>query len=424
MKRISRKERKVYRKMLEVMSKDGVLGTYMSIMKDGKRAIDIMAGELGKRLVEAVFYMEREEKAGPDYDPKVSKLYKWASEPGSVYLGGEKVRVERPRLRDKNGEVSLSSYERLKDPKEFSEELLEKVMAGMAGRRYEETLISTAEHFGVSAGSVSRHIVNATTAQMKEFKERDLSKIEPFAVFMDGISYGESLFMCGLCIDTEGIKHMLGFSEGATENEELSKSFLDDLERRGFKLNEGIIFVIDGGKGMKKALKTRFGKKLILQRCGIHKLRNILGHLAKKYRKEAEKKYWDTLECVKYEDAQKKLKELEKWLREINISAAESLLEGGDELLTLHRLAVPEELMVSLYSTNPIESAYSFVGSRSGKIKRYRGTSMMQRWLATILMKAEKGFRKVRGYKKIKEVVERIKGGMPSELQLPKEQAA
>ena len=197
---------------------------------------------------------------------------------------------------------------------------------------------------------------------------------------MDTINRAGEAFVVALCIDREGRKHVLGFWQGATENHEICESLLSDMDMRGLVLSKGIIWITDGGKGIIKALKDRFGKKLLHQRCTIHKDRNIQSHLAKKYRKEAHRRFKTALEQNSYEDAYQMLKEFERLLRGINESAADSLLEAFEDILTLHRLKVPALLRKSLTSTNPIESMFSTVREREGNIKRYRSSTMSQRW--------------------------------------------
>ncbi len=200
----------------------------------------------------------------------------------------------------------------------------------------------------------------------------------------------------------------LGFWEGATENHDICEELLSDMERRGLALSRKAIWITDGGKGIIKALREKFGKKLIHQRCTMHKDRNIQKHLAKKYRKQAHRRFRVALEQNSYEDARQMLLEMEKWLRGINESAADSLMEAIEEILTLHRLKVPALLRKSLHSTNPIESMFSMVRDAEGNIKRYRNSSMMQRWLASVLLYCEKRFRRVNGYALIPEVIRNI----------------
>ena len=214
--------------------------------------------------------------------------------------------------------------------------------------------------------------------------------------------------MVALGIDDQGRKHALGFWQGATENHEMCEELLADMEERGLVLSKKTLFITDGGKGVIKALKEKFGAKLLHQRCIIHKDRNIQKHLAKKYRKEAHRRFMRALEQNLYEDAKKMLLDFEKWLRAKNESAADSLKEALEEILTVHRLCVPLELAKTLRSTNPIENMFSTVRDCEGNIKRYRGSAMSQRWLASVIFYCEKGFRRIKGYDQIAGLIEAI----------------
>jgi transposase-like protein len=378
------------------------------ILQNGSQALNELSLDLGRQLAEFILYAEREERAGPDYQPRKEGLYKWASEPGSVIIGGQKVSVARPRLRQGDKEVSLKSYEAMHGTEGFSEQLLAQSLAGLSARRYRETVVGAAEAFGVSPSAVSEHLVQATTQKLKEFRERPLGDFAPFAMFLDTIHRGGVAFVVALGLDLSGQKRALGFWEGATENSEVAQELLKDLQERGLKLSAKVLFITDGGKGLAKALKDRYGRKLLVQRCTIHKDRNLQVHLPKKYRKEAHRRLRLALEQNDYKEAEKLLKELEQWLRAINESAADSLLEAFHELLTLHRLKVPALLRKSLHSTNAIESLFSRVRSCEKNIKRYRNSKMAQRWLASVLLYAEKSFRTVKGHEHIKAVLAAI----------------
>ena len=380
----------------------------MQVMVGGKRALDAAMLEIGRLTAETIMYMEREEKAGPDYHPSSPGLQKWASQRGSIYVGDQKIAVERPRLRSREGEVPLRTYEQLKQRGGFSEELLAQVLRGMSARKYEETVTEAGKAFGVSPSSVSRHLVEATSKQLAEFKERRLDDLQLFAMYLDTVHRGGQAFVVALGIDAAGVKIPLGFWEGATENHEICAELLEDLERRGLKLSKRILWVTDGGGGIIKALRDRYGRKLIHQRCTIHKDRNIQRHLPKRYRKEAHRRFQTALEQNSYKDAKKMLKDFELWLREINESAADSLLEALEEILTLHRLKVPALLRKTLHSTNPIESMFSMVRDCEGNIKRYRTSKMRQRWLGAVLLHCERRFKRVKGYASIKAIVAAI----------------
>lgn len=371
--------------------KDQFAMRMLQVIAEGKRAFDSMSMELGKKLAEAILYMDREQVAGPDYAPFNPTLQKWASQGGSVFVADQKIKVQKPRLRGPDGEVALKSYERLKQRGQFSEELLLEVLSGLSGRKYEETVQNTASAFGVSKSSVSRHIVEATAKQLKVFIERDLSDFSPFAMFLDTVHRGGKAFVVALGVSLEGQKKALGFWEGATENSDICTELLADLERRKLQLSPRVIFVTDGGKGVIKALRDKYGKKLIHQRCTIHKDRNLQKHLPKKYRQAAHRRFISALSLATYEDAKAELTKLLKWLRGINESAASSLNEALEELLTLHRLKVPELLRKTLHSTNPIESMFSSVRKCERNVKRYRTSQMAQRWLGSVLLHCEKG---------------------------------
>jgi len=388
----------------------GLRDRMFQIFVRGKTAFDEAMLEIGRMFAETIMSMDREEVAGPEYAPTNPALKKWASQQGSIYLGDQKVRAFHPRIRDvvQGREVHLRSYEKLKEPGGFSEELLQQVLRGMSERKYEETVVAAAGAFGVSPSSISRRIVEITAQKLKEFQERSFSKVDLFACFLDTIHRGGEAFIVALGLDLSGQKHVLGFWEGSSENHDICEALFEDLERRGLKLSKRVLFITDGGSGVIKALKDRFGKKLIHQRCTIHKDRNIQRHLPKRYREEAHRRFRIALEQNSYADARGMLLELEKWLRGKNASAADSLMEALEEILTLHRLKVPTLLRKTLHSTNPIESLFSSVRHCEKNLKRARGSQMLQRWLGSVLLYAEENFKTIKGYGEIQEVVAAI----------------
>ncbi len=382
---------------------------FSEVISRGKKALDETCSELGRMFAETLMIMDREEIAGKDYQPKSQELQKWGFQKGSVYIGKQKTKVSHPRLRSNGKEIPVRLYDRLKDPREFSEEMLANALRGLSGRKYKETVVELANGFGISASSISNRFVEASYAKLKEFREQNLSEFKTFAMFIDTIHRGGAAFTVALGIDTKGKKKALGLWEGATENHEVAKSLLSDLKSRGLKLSKEIIFVTDGGGGIIRAIKDLFGKELLHQRCTVHKDRNIQRHLPKKYRREAHRRFRDAINLKTYEDAKKSLENLKTWLSEINESSARSLDEAKEELLTLHRLKVPELLRTVLHSTNSIESMFSTVRSCEKNIKRYRGSKMSQRWLSSVLLHAESNFRTVKGYNEIPWVIQRIK---------------
>jgi transposase-like protein len=392
-----------------IAGEERMLGTMVRVIHSGKQALDAVMLEMGRMVGESIMLMEREEIAGPDYHPTDPDLQKWAHEDGSIFLGDQKVKVTRPRLRHvTQGELTLQSYARMRAPGAFSEELLEKILRGMSAQQYADTVLHAAGAFGVSPSAVSRKLVDLTATKLKEFQQRSLADYAPFAVFLDTIHRGGEAFLVALGVDLSGEKMALGFWQGSSENHEICEALFRDLERRGLALSKRILFVTDGGSGLLKALRARFGKKLVHQRCAIHKSRNLQRHLPKQDRKAAHHQLKTALEQTSYADARQMLQELEAWLRSKNESAADSLLEAFEELLTLHRLKVPALLRKTLMSTNPIESMFSLVRHSERNIKRTRGSLMLQRWLGTVLLYCEGRFKRVKGYAEIGQVIATI----------------
>lgn len=376
-------------------------------------------------VAESVMLIEREEIAGPDYYPTDPDLQKWAHEEGSLYLGDQKVKVKRPRLRHvEHGEVTLQSYARLRAPGAFSEELLEKILRGVPAQKYTETVLDATQAFGVSPSAVSQKMVSLTAQKLKTFRTRSLAECTPFALFLDTVHRGGEAFLVALGVDLSGEKMALGFWQGSSENHEICEALFRDLERRGLVLSKRILFVTDGGSGLRKALRERFGKKLVHQRCAIHKSRNLQRHLAKPYRNEAHRQLTTALEQTSYVDAKHLLLELEAWLRTKNELAADSLLEAFEELLTVHRLKVPALLRKTLMSTNPIESMFSLVRHSERNIKRTRGSLMLQRWLGTVLLYCEQQFKRVKGFAGIAQVMATIEAEHAGQQSAPTKKAA
>lgn len=379
------------------------------IMVEGKRALDDLYSDMGRMLAESILLIEREERSGPDYYPSNSKLQKWSHEEGSVFIGDQKVKINRPRLRYRGlGEVQSSAYDAMRSQGQFSAELLDKMLHGVSAQKYEETVLNAAKAFGVSPTSVSKKVIEATSAKLHEFQNRSLADFSAFVIFLDTIHEGGEAFINALGVDVLGNKKPLEFWQGSSENHAVCEALFRDLESRGLRLCKRIIFVTDGGSGLIKALRNRFGKKLLHQRCVIHKSRNLQKHLAEKYRKEAHRLLTCALEQNSYDDAKQMLQDLEKWLRSKNESAADSLLEAFEELLTMHRLKVPKLLRKTLMTTNPIESMFSLVRQCQRNIKRSRGSKMLQRWLASALFYCEKQFHRLVGYKDIEQLIKNI----------------
>lgn len=264
--------------------------------------------------------------------------------------------------------------------------------------------------YGTSRSAVSRQMIDATAARLKELCECDLSAFDVRVLLIDGVKVGKALQATVLGIDGEGEKKILGFREGATENSTVVCDLLADLVSRGLKNDpeRALLVVIDGSKALYKAVRQTFGTRVSIQRCQIHKLRNVLDYLPDELRQEYSRKISAAYAMRSHADAERALRSVVRELYKINVSAANSLEEGLEETLTVHRLDVPQTLRRSLRSTNMIESAFSQSRHLMKNVRRWRSSQHSQRWTATVLLEAEKKFRRIRGYKHMPELIEAL----------------
>lgn len=361
-----------------------------------------LAGEAGLLIMKAVMDAEVESLAGPKgkHDPGRSAT-RWTSQQGYVVLAGKKAPVVKPRVRTLEGcEVNLRSYERFQSAPRRQASIYKKLVNGISTRKYEQVIDDFTEGYGISKSAVSRELKKATHGAMQKLCERRIDELGPLAALMiDGKQlYGECV-VTALGVDCKGQKHILGLTQGATENGAVVQQLLDDLVERGLDPAQPMLVVLDGSKALRKAVRKTFGDRLPVQRCQLHKRRNVKELLPKEYQRSADQRIKAAYAMKDYEPAKAQLEKTVEWLEGINPSAAASLREGLEEILTLHRLGVPGELRKSLSSTNLIESALSVASDVAGNIKRWRPGDMRLRWIAAGLLAAEKQFRRVRGYK-------------------------
>jgi len=273
-----------------------------------------------------------------------------------------------------------------------------KVLAGVKMRRYERCLDDLCEGYGVRRSSISRHWKQVSAKALRELAERALGELELAVIVIDGVRFREVCVVVALGVDYKGHKHVLGLYSGATENGATCQGLLDDLVRRGLDPKRQYLFVIDGSKAVRAAIRDTFGTEALVQRCQVHKKRNVKEHLPKCYHRALSLRLSAAWKMSSYADARAELDKTLRWLEDLSPSAAESLREGMEETLTLHRLDVPPSLRRSLSSTNLIESCFSTTRERVRSVKRWRGEAQVMRWAGTMLVEAEKGFRRVQGY--------------------------
>ena len=356
---------------------------------------------LGLLVVEEELQAEVTRLAGVPYS-RQGENQRWGSNPGSVFLGDQKVSIRVPRVRNHKEELELATYRSLQNPQVLSELALSRVLNGLSTRKYERAVTAVPETFGISASSISRQFVAASSQKLKDFLERDLHPFEIVAVIMDGKTFAEESIITALGVTLQGQKLILGFVEAATENASVCRDFLLSLQERGLRARDGILFVVDGAKGLSAAIREVFGKQAWIQRCQWHKRENVVAYLPKSQQSLFRKKLQRAYQQPTYAQAKRRLLTLHKELRLLNQSAANSLLEGLEETLTLHRLGLFEQLGTSFKTTNCIESLHSQVELYTGRVTYWKNSHQRQRWVACAFMEIEKRLRRVKGYRHLK----------------------
>lgn len=373
------------------------------LLKEGMMQVCLKAGI--RDLVE-MMRQEASEIAGPK-GKKIPgrQAHHWGSEVGSMVLGGRKIRIQHPRVRSaENHEIQLQTYSEASNQDLMEEDVLEGMLCGLATRtfgRFEAGREDCPSQYGSSRSAVSRRLIQGTEKRLAQLLARPLSNLRLAALFLDGIGLGEHTIIAALGLDFEGKKHILGLAEGSTENSAVATGLLNNLIERGLDLSQPMLAVIDGGKGLRKALVDVMGESALIQRCRIHKERNILEHLPREQREWMRRKFRKAWEADDAKTAKDNLQALARSLDEKHPGAAASIREGLDDLLTVIRLKLPPNLRRFLSSTNVIECMFGRLRKVTGQVRRWRGGRMAMRWAATALLEAERGFNKVSGHREL-----------------------
>lgn len=329
---------------------------------------------------------------------------RWGSQPGSIVLGNQHVAIEKPRVRSRDGqELNLETYKRFQDPTLFQEQVFAEGLKKVSQRDYQKGLQKITSSFGVSKSSVSRKWINVTAKKIEELQKRSVKELDIRAVFIDGKRFSNYGVIIALGVSSNGKKYVLGIYQASSESHQSCLNLLNDLENRGLP-SEGLLFIVDGGSGLNKALNLKYQcddkskRRAIRIRCHIHKWRNIeksLGDAAHK----AKGPFWALRDARNMAEAKVLSDQLESILRDLNKSALESYLEAKDDLLAMHDLKLSKDLKKFFSTTNPIESLNSLLEEDMRRVKHWKNSEHFQRWLATFCLHNEKRMRKVRGYR-------------------------
>lgn len=324
---------------------------------------------------------------------------RWGSNAGSVYLGDQKVSVRVPRVRNRqtNEEIPLQSYQGMQSPQLIDEMTLQRILRGLSQRSYAEAALQIPATFGIKKSAVSKRFVKASGKKLREFMERDLSEYDIVALIIDGKTYSDTQVLVAMGITMKGEKIILGFTEATSENYVVCKEFLNRLINRGLRIDQEILVVLDGSKGLRKGVLEILGDKVFIQRCQWHKRENIIRHLDRQNQVYFRNKLRAAYEQPTYEKAKHRLNILRRELKAINESAVASLDEGLEETLTLHRLRMFTKVGISLKTTNCLENVNKHLGRYTGRVDHWQSSDQKRRWIASSLCLIEPKLRLAKG---------------------------
>lgn len=356
------------------------------------------------------------EVAGPKGKHNAGRAaYRHGHDDATVTLGGRRVAVNRPRVRSVEGaEVHLESYDTFASTDLLTAHTVAAMMAGLSTRRYEGALEPVGTEVSekassTSRSSVSRRFVAATAGRLAEFRSRPLDEAKWLVIFVDGFDFAGHTMVGALGVTADGTKIPLGVVEGSTENAGVVRGLVAGLRDRGVDDSDGILFVLDGGKALRRAVKDVFGDKALVQRCRLHKERNLADHLPEAERLWVLRKMRQAWKNPDADEAERNLRELAAQLERINPDAAGSLREGLAEMFTVTRLGVRGTLLATVMSTNPVESMIGIVRNHARNVKRWQPGDMRLRWAAAGMLEAATQFRRIKGFSQLPQLAAAIK---------------
>lgn len=372
------------------------------LIEDAKTAIDEVIDVTGRACIEAILEGSAVQLAGARSPGKRSGEIRWhGHQDGVVHLKERKLRVRKPRLRHKTeGEVEVPAYESLRTRPRMAQRMMQILIDGVSTRRYQNVIPQMAESVGVSKSAVSRANIEAGEKLLKELAEKRFDDLEILIIYIDAICLGDYHILGAIGVDSTGSKHVLGLREGSSENSVVATELLNDLVSRGVKPDRTRLFVIDGSKALRNAIDAVYGSANPVQRCRIHKLRNVIGHLPRDQHRNARSTLCAAWKMEAHEGKQQ-IEQLAQWYQRKHPSAANSLREGLDELFTINAMNLPTKLMRCVSTTNVIESANWGARQRIGRVRNWQSGAMALRWSSCAFEAASKQFRKVMGHQQL-----------------------
>lgn len=377
--------------------------------------------QLGLELASILMDDEVERLCGARYEHRPERnAVRHGRQRGVITIAGQKLPVRKPRVRSRatGQEVALDVYGLARRADGMPAAALARMVRGVSCRDYEGVIESAVEGFGVKRSSVSRAFTRASARRVAELTDRRLDDAIYPVIFIDGIGWADTTMIVALGLNESGSKRVLGFREGPTENGEVCTALLEDLCERGVDVSRPTLFVIDGSKALRKAITRTWGSQGLIQRCRVHKKRNVQAHVPDRLWPEVARMLNKAWAEPDHERARKQLTTAAAYLDRVAPSAAASLREGLEETLTVTRLNVNAALAVHLVTTNPIEATFSSVRKVTGRVKRWRAAPMKHRWCATGLLDAERRFRRIKGFAFLPQLIDAIKDAAVTEKKI------
>ena len=395
----------------------GVLAPMVLGMLSTKKALNEWVCEFGMAAVVAAMQGDAARIAGPKGKHQKGREYNhWGHTLTPFPYDGREVLLPRPRVRTADGkcEVDVPMVELFQSVDPVAERVVEQILLGVSMRGCDRSLgpqPAVATTRGTKKSKASEVFVEETGKRMEQYLSRRLDELDVIALMLDGVGFASHTVVVAMGITIDGSKHPLGLRLGSTENKRLCIELLQDLQRRGLRIDERILCVIDGGKGLRWAIQDVLGDLAVVQRCTQHKRRNICDHLPRHRRRTVDRMLCDAYKSKSDKSARRRLKQIISWLeRNGEVDAASSLREGMEETLTVFKLGLPPALRKFFSTTNGVENMIGTIRRVSRNVTRWRDGAMVKRWATIGIATAEKGFHRIKGHREMPALVIALRG--------------
>lgn len=371
--------------------------------------------QIGRRVAEALIAGEVDSLCGVKHSRKKNgEAVRWGTQKGSITIRGVKEPIEKPRVRTADGkeEIDLETYAAFSRKEPLRDQAIALIGSGVSTRSFAHVVRKEMRHHGISKSAVSTRVIASTKEALERFLSRRWDSYNFVAVLLDGVRIGETFVIVAVGVDKSGYKHVLGWQIGSTESATTCRDLLRKLVDAGLKADRDYLFILDGSKALKVAVQERFGTDATIQRCQEHKIRDVESYLPVRFRKRYRVLLQGAFNCPTYNQASTKLQKIRAQLRRISEPAANSLTEGLEHTLTLHKLGISGGVRESLRTTNIIESTFARLRHTTRNVSSWTDCEQVERWLAFGLLKAESGFRRIPGYRQLSKLERQVSAAL------------